>query len=153
MLERFKENFEKPSKFSKKDFETAPQNFNYSKSSQEYAPIFVRYGIGIVFFLFGIDQIFNSANWFAWTPSFVPFGAETFWLVNGIFNLSIGVLLLVGFLTRIAALLATLHLVGVIFTLGYNDISIRDFGLLLGALAILLNGADKWSLDKKIFRK
>ncbi len=120
---------------------------------KEYAPIFVRLGIGIVFLLFGFDQTFNPANWMAWTPSFISFlSGNVFWLFTGIFNMIVGFLLLIGLLTRLAGLLASLHLIGVIITLGYNDIAIRDFGLLLGAISVLLYGADKWCVDKRIWK-
>ena len=123
---------------------------------KEYAPILVRYGVSIVFLLFGIDQILNPQNWFSWTPRLAETlysNVDTFWFVNGIFDLAVGVLLILGLFTRVISVLAIFHLVGVIFSLGYNDISIRDFGLLLAAISILLHGADKLCLHRKIFRK
>lgn len=120
---------------------------------KDYAPVFVRLGVGVVFFLFGIDQLIRPEAWFAWLPSWVTWvGPEKFFLMNGIFDLVVGILLLVGLLTRIAAFFAVLHLIGVILVLGYNDVAIRDFGLLLGALSVFLYGADKLCLDKKIWR-
>ena len=38
---------------------------------KEYAPTIARYGVGIVFFIFGIWQLFQPEAWFAWIPSFV----------------------------------------------------------------------------------
>jgi len=35
---------------------------------KSYGPILVRYGVGIVFLLFGLDQLFNPGNWLAWLP-------------------------------------------------------------------------------------
>ena len=69
------------------------------------------------------------------------------------FNTIIGAMLLLGMLTRIASTLAALHLIAVIVTIGYNDISIRDFGLLLATISVLLHGSDNWCLDNKIFKK
>jgi len=120
--------------------------------NKEYTPILVRYGTGIVFFLFGLSQITTQENWLAWFPSWIEsFGVEltTVILITGIFNLIIGGLLLLGLFTRLAALLGILHLVGVITTIGYNDIAIRDFGLLLALIGVLFYGADKWCLDLK----
>lgn len=124
---------------------------NLSKLNK-YAPIAVRCGVGLVFFLFGIDQLRNPENWFAWTPAFAT-SVETFWLFNGILDLIVGALLLIGLFIRIISLVAVLHLIGVIYTLGWNDIAIRDFGLLLATISIFFNGADNWCLDRKIFRK
>jgi len=120
---------------------------------KEYSPIAVRLGISIVFLLFGISQIFNGKNWLAWLPPFVdsfPLDPLTFVLFIGIFNFIVGGLLLIGLFTRLAALLGVLHLIGVISVLGYNDIAIRDFGLMLASLSIFLHGPDKWCLDMKI---
>ncbi len=122
------------------------------KFNKDYAPVFVRWGAGIVFFLFGISQLINPENWLAWFPTLNFIEPLTLIFVNGIVDLIIGFLLLIGLLTRIIAFLAVLHLVGVIFTLGYNDIAIRDFGLLLASLSVLFHGPDKLCLDKR-FRK
>jgi len=121
---------------------------------KKYAPILARYGVGIVFFLFGILQLINPQSWVSWLPEFIVnnFDPVTFIYVNGIFDLVIGAFLLVGFLTRIVALLGIFHLLGVIFSLGFNDISIRDFGLLLVLVSVLLHGSDEWCLDKKIWK-
>lgn len=119
---------------------------------KDYAPALVRIGVGIVFFLFGISQITRPQTWLAWLPNFVgnlPFTQITFLILTGIFNLIVGVLLIIGIFTKIAALLSSLHLIGVIISLGYNDISIRDFGLLLAALSIFFNGPDKFCIQKK----
>lgn len=128
---------------------------SFLERGKEYAPIFVRYGVGIVFLLFGIDQTFSPESWFSWLPIWtldLPISQLTFITVLGIFNLIVGVLLIVGFLTRIAALLGSLHLLGVIISLGYNDISIRDFGLFLASLSIIFHGEDKWCLSNRLRR-
>jgi len=115
---------------------------------KEYAMPLVRYGLGIVFLLFGYDQIFNPSNWIAWFPQ----NLVSYIVYIGGFNLIVGMFLVLGLFTRVAALLASIHLIGVIFTIGYGEVAIRDFGLLLGALGVLFYGADRLSLDKK-FRK
>ncbi len=114
---------------------------------RKYAPILVRLGIGSVFLLLGIDQLMNPEAWVAWMPSWISWTTpEQFFFMNGIFNSIIGFSLIIGFLTRIAALFAVLHLVGVLASLGYNDIAIRDFGLLLAALSVFLRGRDSWCI-------
>ena len=40
-------------------------------------------------------------------------------------------------------------LIGIIIGLGYNNIAVRDFGLMLITFAIFLGGKDKWCLDYK----
>jgi len=122
-----------------------------------YAPVLARYGIGIVFFIFGIDQLIRPEAWIAWIPdSIINFATNfsinniSFIYFNGLFDLIIGLLLLVGLFVRVTALIGTLHIIGIIFSLGYNDISVRDFGLLLVLISVFLNGPDELCLDKKL---
>ncbi len=118
---------------------------------RDYAPIFARFGVGIVFFLFGISQLIYPKAWISWIPSYVTqlIDPIIFIYINGSFDLIIGLLLLIGFLTRISAFLGIMHLIGVIYNIGFNDISIRDFGLLLVLVSVLLNGPDKFCFDNK----
>ncbi len=121
---------------------------------KRYAPIAVRYGIGLVFLLFGISQLTNPGAWFSYFPDWlVQNSIEQTVLMNGIFDLIIGLLLLLGLFTRIAGAIGVLHLAGVIYVVGWSDIGIRDFGLLLGALSVFLYGQDDFCLDNLIFRK
>ncbi|MBI2451892.1 DoxX family membrane protein [Candidatus Pacearchaeota archaeon] len=126
------------------------------EEAERYAPAVVRYGVGIVFFLLGVSQITGPEGWIAWFPSWITsfgFSIPTFIFLNGIFDSLVGLLLIIGLLTRIISLLAVLHLVGVISVLGYNDIAIRDFGLLLAALSVFLHDPDKLCLDSKIWKR
>ena len=117
-----------------------------------YAPKAVRYAVGLTFFLIGLDQLLKPSLWASYFPQALPFSIEVAQavLLNGLFDILIGVLLLVGFLTRIASAFATIHLAGVIFVLGYNDIAIRDIGILIAALAVFFHGPDNWCLDSRL---
>jgi len=116
-----------------------------------YAPTIIRLGLGLVFFLIGLDQLSKPDNWLSWLPQFITqiSPPQTLILAIGIFNIIVGALLILGLFTKLASLLAGLHLLGIILTAGYSDITIRDMGLLFAAIAIFLNGPDKFTLDKK----
>ncbi|MEK6839731.1 MAG: DoxX family membrane protein, partial [Nanoarchaeota archaeon] len=73
--------------------------------------------------------------------------ARSIVLINGLSEILLGGLLLIGFLIRPVALLLCVHLLTIIVSLGYNDIAVRDVGLMLVTISIFLGGADKWSLD------
>ena len=64
--------------------------------------------------------------------------AKTFIYLNGIFELILGAFLILGLFTRITALVLGINLIGIILGLGYNDVAVRDFGLMLITLAIFL---------------
>jgi len=117
-----------------------------------YAPILLRITVSLVFLWFGLNQLFNASNWLGWLPSFaysLPIKPIYLILFNGAFETVFGILLIVGLFTRLSSLLLSLHLLGIAFSLGYNDVAIRDFGLALATLSIFLNGHDKCCLDSK----
>jgi uncharacterized membrane protein YphA (DoxX/SURF4 family) len=124
------------------------------KNYVEYSRIFTRIAISIVFLWFGINQIINPNNFMGYLPSFILLStyAKTFIYLNGIFELILGAFLILGLFTRITALILGINLIGIILGLGYNDIAVRDFGLMLITLAIFLGGKDKWCLENKIKR-
>lgn len=120
---------------------------------KQYAPSIVRIGISIVFLWFGLNQIFSGDDFLGYLPTFVnslPLQPLTFILLNGIFEVVFGLLLIVGLLTRISALLLGLHLLGIIFSLGYNEIAVRDFGLMIATVSVFIHGNDKWCLSNKL---
>ena len=120
-----------------------------------YSPIAIRYSVGIVFFLIGIDQLLKPDLWASYFPDWITTfsSISTFVTLNGIFDAAIGAFLLLGLLTRLVSAIAVLHLLGVIYTLGYNDIAIRDLGILIAAIAVFMHGPDEWSLDRKLWPK
>ena len=116
---------------------------------QKYAPSIVRIAISLVFLWFGINQLLLPEDFLGYLPQFLLEldYAETLVRFNGLAEIILGGLLLVGFLIRPVSLLLAIHLLGIIISLGYNDIAVRDFGLLLVTLSIFIGGRDLWSLD------
>lgn len=118
---------------------------------QWLAPIFLRVGIGSVFFLFGIDKFIHLQLWMAympvWLTPYLPMSIEMFMYIQGVIEAVLGMFLIIGFWSRTSAFFCALLLAGIVFTLGYNEIAIRDFGLLLGALALSLREQERWSID------
>jgi|TARA_B100001971_G_C17965513_1_gene419644 uncharacterized membrane protein YphA (DoxX/SURF4 family) len=116
------------------------------------APV-LRIGLALVVLWFGLNQIFDSASWMGYLPGFVfnlPISAELFVLLNGIAEVVLGGLLLVGLFTRLASGLLFLHLFGISVSLGYNDVMIRDLGLSIAMLSVFLRGgADAKTIDAK----
>jgi len=98
-------------------------------------------GFTIAPILFGLDKFLNLMV--DWTQYFAPVFARIipvgpFMLIVGIVEVVAG--LLVFFKPRIGAYVVALWLLGIIVNLllipGYFDVALRDFGLLLGALAL-----------------
>lgn len=119
---------------------------------KQYAPALVRVTISLVFLWFGLNQILDTSSWLQWLPAWayqLPLSPTAVLVLNGSFETVFGLLLLVGLFTRITALLLSLHLLGIAWTIGYNDVGIRDLGLALVTFSIFLSGSDRWSLDTK----
>ena len=123
---------------------------------RNYSSFVLRIGISLVFLWFGINQVLFSKDWVGWLPSFaLNMGIKdvTLILINGVFEIIFGLLLLIGLFTRFSSLILVIHLLGIIFSLGYNDVAVRDFGLMIATLSIFFNGGDRFSLDFKLRNK
>jgi uncharacterized membrane protein YphA (DoxX/SURF4 family) len=93
--------------------------------------------------LFGLDKFTNlMTDWTTylapWIDNIVPSDAVAAMRIVGVIEIAAG--LLVGFAPRIGAYVVALWLAGIIVNLltlpGYYDVALRDFGLLVGALAL-----------------
>lgn len=117
------------------------------------ASLLLRLGIGGVLLIFGVGKFVDTVAWLSfippWAAPFVPLPLETFMRVMGTAEIVLGVLLVVGRWVRVVAVLVVLHILSVILALGYNEIVVRDGGLLMAAcaLAALGHGGCHYSLD------
>ena len=101
-------------------------------------------GTVLVFGVFGAQKLYAPELWIQWMPSWIDgmMGlTKARWLtVIGISEVLLALLLLFPFrrVRQIGAILVCLHLVGIITQVGWNEIGIRDIGLLAGAIALLM---------------
>ncbi|MBX4196667.1 DoxX family protein [Candidatus Pacearchaeota archaeon] len=118
---------------------------------KKYAPIILRVGISLVFLWFGSQQLLHASDWTTYLPGWVnslPLQPTTFVLANGIFEIIFGLMLILGLFTRFTAALLAIHMLGIVSSIGYNDVAIRDFGLFMACVAIFFYGPDEWCLKK-----
>ncbi len=114
-------------------------------TSSKYSHIFLKIGLAAVFLWFGLDKFFHPQYWLnAWVPQWLllilaRFGTSgiQFVYTNGVFEILIGASLLLGVLTRFFSFLAIVFLVGVMFTVGLSEVTVRDFGLIGGFVSLL----------------
>jgi uncharacterized membrane protein YphA (DoxX/SURF4 family) len=124
---------------------------NTKDNFKKFAPIILRYGIGLVYLWFGISQLLSPENFVGYLPDFIfnSSYATTFVIINGIFEIIASILLLSGIFTRIVAILLALHLLAITIDVGYGEIGVRDFGLTIATITIFLWGEDEWCMEKK----
>lgn len=121
-----------------------------------YSQVLLRVGISLVIIWFGLQQFTNAPMWTGYLPEWtgsLPISAITFVHLNAWFEITFGSLLLIGLYTRIVSILIALHLVGITYTVGYNPVGVRDFGLCVALFSIFLYGPSGLSLDKYFSNK
>jgi len=98
-------------------------------------------GLGFVFLYFGIDKIVHPLFWQGWMPpsmdGFLGYPISTWLTLIAAAEIGIGIGCIVPqiFIQRMAAFFAAAHLIGVLTQTGWNDIAVRDVGLLCMAVA------------------
>lgn len=124
------------------------------KISKTYSLAIPRIGLSFVFLWFGFQQLKHAVDWVGFIPDIVikysPINATTIIHFNGAFEVVFALALLLGISTRLSALLLGLHLAHISSTLGFNSISVRDFGIVMGNLFVVLYGPDELCLDRYI---
>jgi uncharacterized membrane protein YphA (DoxX/SURF4 family) len=108
------------------------------------AYVLLRIAFTVAPILFGIDKFANvlTDDWTRYLATqfndILPGSAETGMHIVGVVEIAAGLLVLIA--PRIGALIVAGWLAGIILNLlikgGYGDIALRDFGLLIGALAL-----------------
>lgn len=124
--------------------------FDFSKL-KPYSPVVLRAGLGLVLLWFGFQEVTNTSAWVGWVPSWVatmsPISVETLVILNGSFELLLGTLLLLGLFLPVISFLVALHMFGIVISVGYNEIGIRDFGIFMAAVALFFSSKSPYSLD------
>lgn len=105
----------------------------------------IRIGLAAVFLWFGIDKFFHPIYWInAWIPKWLIQNAIYFKInetslvyLFGVFEILVGVSLVSGVFMRFFSFLAILFLVTISIIYGFNEVIIRDLGLIGGFLSLL----------------
>ena len=121
--------------------------------------VLLRFGTGIVFLWFGVAQIRDPSFGMAYLPEVVYTIGNAINLANfdrifvvahGVFELGLAAALIVGFFTRLAALLLAAQLfliVVIVYILAGPEMAVRDFCVLVATLSIAINGPDRMAAD------
>ena len=101
----------------------------------------LRVGLGLTILWFGISQLVNPNEWIGYLPewafSISVISTITFVILNGIFETLTAAMLITNQYSKLSAILLSIHMIVIVFHLGYNDIAIRDIGIFFGCLALV----------------
>ncbi len=124
--------------------------------SNEIGKIILRVSLALVFLYFGIMQIRDPGAWSGFVPDrfhISGISANNIVIFNGFMEIVLGTFLIVGLYVRFAALVMSLHLFGIAFSIGFSPLGIRDFGLAFATLALFFIGVDRYTVDNKFAKK
>lgn len=111
----------------------------------------LRSGLGGVYLWFGIEKLRNPSAWYAWVPLIIqnrlPISMDTYLDILGIAEIVLGGLILMGLFMRAACFFIALLIGIMIYFMGFNQVMVRDLGLLAVALALIVSGAKQISVD------
>src|SRR6266568_6944717 len=115
-------------------------------------PVGVRCAAAIVFLIFGVSKLVNHAAELASFRHYPVPAPGTFVYAVGVIEISGGLLLAIGLLTRLTALALAADMLGAIVVSGlarWETVSLTLAPMLLAAMIILIrSGAGDWSLDR-----
>ena len=112
--------------------------------SLRYSNLILRLSLAIVFFWFGIDKFFHPDYWVnAWVPQAVSLFMANFNIrpvdiiyVSGVFEVLVGTSLVANIFIAPFSLLAVLFMISIMFFNGFNEVLIRDIGLIGAFLSL-----------------
>ena len=117
----------------------------------------LRVGLAITFLWIGILIFKNPEAWSGylqpWAIELMPIPLPQAMIGTAILDIIIGALLLIDVFTWLAALVGAIHLIIVLAVSGITDITVRDIGLLVGGLALMIDSLPQIITKRIIFLK
>lgn len=101
--------------------------------------VILRWGLAFVFFYAAVDSLLHPENWVGYLPGFFTgaFSPRLVLAAFSVYEIILAVMLFTGKKLLWAALLSALTLAGiVIFNLNVLEVTFRDVGLAMAALAL-----------------
>jgi len=102
------------------------------------AQLLVRLGLALVFIWFGIDKFVHPDFWLVQAPKVLQGYGHNFIFLLGLIELVVGLVLLSKHFRWGAFVASGMLAFIIVVVLGFNDVAVRDLGLLLCALSLLI---------------
>jgi hypothetical protein len=118
---------------------------------------FLRVGLAITFLWIGVLIFKNPEAWGGylqpWAAGLLPIPLTQAMIGTAILDIIIGLFLLFDFVPWLAAFVGTVHLIVVLTVSGITDITVRDIGLLVAALALMIDSLPQSIINRITFLK
>jgi uncharacterized membrane protein len=118
---------------------------------------FLRVGLAITFLWIGVLIFKNPEAWGGylqpWAAGLLPIPLTQAMIGTAILDIIIGLFLLFDFVPWLAAFVGTVHLIVVLTVSGITDITVRDIGLLVAALALMIDSLPQSIINQITFLK
>lgn len=101
-------------------------------------------GLATVFAWFGIDKFLNPVVWLGWIPAWMDglfaIPATTWLMIIGASEILFAIMLLIPVrnVRRAGAVLMAVQLLGILSIAGLNDVGLRDFTMMISAVALAI---------------
>ena len=106
--------------------------------------LILRFGLSGVYLFFGFSQLFNGIDWVGivpqWAVNLLHLPPAMIILGNGLFEVVLATLLIIGLWTRPIAVLLAVHLFVIASGFGFTPTGVRDLGLTLATLSLAFLG-------------
>ena len=112
-----------------------------SSDPKKLSPVLLlRIGLGLVFIYAGAHSIADPGAWTGFVPGWLGnvLNPVTFVYIHGAFELALGLGIIIGLFLPVLSFLAFLDFFAILVFFGVDDVTFRDFGLLMSALALFL---------------
>jgi uncharacterized membrane protein len=118
---------------------------------------FLRVGLAITFLWIGVLIFKNPEAWGGylqpWAAGLLPIPLTQAMIGTAILDIIIGLFLLFDFVPWLAAFVGAVHLIVVLTVSGITDITVRDIGLLVAALALMIDSLPQSIINQITFLK
>ena len=107
--------------------------------------LILRIGLAAVFIYAGIHMFFDPQSWIGFVPDWVDkiLSREIFLYIHSGLELALGLMLLLGIFLPFVSLVSFFDIVAILLFYGIDDVTFRDFGLAMMALALFLFAKEK----------
>ncbi|MEX2033157.1 MAG: hypothetical protein WD889_01180 [Candidatus Colwellbacteria bacterium] len=110
------------------------------RAFSEREDLLLRIAIAFPMIWAGVHQMMNPTDWIGFVPPWLGsfIAPEAFLTIHSIFNIAVGIGLLIGFWQILFSATAAASLASIVIFYGVDDVTFRDVGLTIVAFVLFL---------------